>query len=179
MIRTEELSSLRTAINLYCIEEGRFPISDGNFVSSWIDLYPLTCSTKMMSMLTNSLATKLFTTPWQFEYIAGKELHGALLACNLVNSHRFLESDLIIVRKEDNIVKTPYHIDSTRNCILVDEVISSGTNMMSSIEYLHNKGFKVTGVICVIYRGGGAKEKAEEIGIPFTSLFDIPEKVIC
>ena len=198
MIETEALNTLRVAINQYCIQEGRFPISDGNFVSSWIDLYPLTCSRKMMSKLTNALSTKLFTRPWKFEFIAGKELHGTLLASSLINKCSWLDSDLVIVRKEDNIVKTPYYMDSTRvllnslypfdkeepfensdNCILVDEVISSGVNMESSIEYLLNKGFRVNGVLSVVYRGGGAKEKAESRGIPFDYLYEIPEELIC
>ncbi len=204
MIETEALNTLRVAINQYCIQEGRFPISDGNFVSSWIDLYPLTCSRKMMSKLTNALSTKLFTRPWKFEFIAGKELHGTLLASSLINKCSWLDSDLVIVRKEDNIVKTPYRLYNTDfvieehikyemnrtdkltqpprvpfDCILVDEVISSGVNMESSIEYLLNKGFRVNGVLSVVYRGGGAKEKAESRGIPFDYLYEIPEELIC
>jgi orotate phosphoribosyltransferase len=63
-------------------------------------------------------------------------------------------------------------------CVLIDDIISSGVNMSSSINYLTMLGFDVTGVMSVVYRGGGAKEKAKVMGIPFDYLYEIPEEVI-
>ena len=177
MIRTEELNFLRTAINLHCIEEGMFPISDGNFVTNWVDLYPLTCNREMLNKMVTSLATKIFSRSWKFEYVAGKELHGALLASSLVTNNKWMESDTIVVRKSEG-VKLPYSCLWSSNCILVDDVISAGVNMLSSIEEIQKNGLGVTGVICVVYREGGAKEIAESRGIPFDYLFSITEDVI-
>jgi orotate phosphoribosyltransferase len=180
----QSLDNLEDAIHEYCLEKGIFPISNGNFVSTWIDLYPLTCDRKMMSSLTNALSSRLFLHTWDFSYIAGKELHGTLLASSLVNKCNWLESDLVIVRKEADTIKVPHsfgrelpHIKES-NCILIDEVISSGTNMESSITDLSYRGFNVSGVLSVVYRGGGAKEKAEGMGIPFDYLYEIPEELI-
>jgi orotate phosphoribosyltransferase len=50
--------------------------------------------------------------------------------------------------------------------------------MESSIKTLINAGFEVTGILSVVYRGGGAKEKAEGVEIPFDYLYMIPEEVI-
>jgi len=173
--------NLEYAINEYCLESGKFPISDGNYVSSWIDLYPLTCNREFSNLITESLCSKLFSNFWQFSYVAGKELHGTLLASSLVAKCKWIDSDLVIVRKEAKSIKVPYNFEKDSNenkCILLDEVISSGTNMESSIIDLNNRGFQVVGVMSVVYRGGGAKEKAEGMGIPFDYLYKIPEELI-
>jgi orotate phosphoribosyltransferase len=171
--------NLEDAIYEYCLKNGKFSISDGNYVSSWIDLYPLTCSRKFSDMITESLSRKLFSHSWKFDYVAGKELHGSLLASNLINKCKWLDSDLVIVRKEDNVIKAPCELDpNLTKCILVDEIISSGVNMESSIKTLINAGFEVTGILSVVYRGGGAEEKAEGMGIPFDYLYKIPEEVL-
>ena len=170
--------NLEDAIHKYCLKNGKFPISDGNYVSSWIDLYPLTCSRKYNNLILSELSTRLFKHNWNFNYVAGKELHGALLANSLINTCSWLDSDLVIVRKEGNVIKRPCEMLGVTKCVLIDDIISSGVNMTSSIEYLTMLGFDVTGVMSVVYRGGGAKEKAKVMGIPFDYLYEIPEEVL-
>ena len=53
--RVENIDLIATAIDTYGFKEGIFPISNGKKVSSFVDLYPLTCSrewlTKICSLL--------------------------------------------------------------------------------------------------------------------------------
>ena len=109
----------------------------------------------------------------------GKELHGSLIASNLVRSEKSLESDLIIIRKDtEPFIRSPYDRKSRGRVILIDDVISAGINMLDSLKLLEEAGYIVSGILCVVYRGGGAEKLAEDLNIPFKYLLRIEEEVI-
>jgi len=177
--RVENIDLIATAIDTYGFKEGIFPISNGKKVSSFVDLYPLTCSREWLTKICSLLGDKIFTLGWKSDYIAGKELHGSLIASNLVRSEKSLESDLIIIRKDtEPFIRSPYDRKSRGRVILIDDVISAGINMLDSLKLLEEAGYIVSGILCVVYRGGGAEKLAEDLNIPFKYLLRIEEEVI-
>ena len=172
---SERLQKLQAEIERTCFLKNPVKISDGKYVSNYIDLYRLTCQPTWLNLITSELKSRIFESGWNYRYIAGKELHGALLA-----SH--MNSDTIIVRKESNTVHDfqaylgPKHINTGTGVVLVDDITSAGINMEQSLNML-SLDFEIVGAISVICRGSGALEVAKKWSIPFEYLLYIEENV--
>lgn len=158
-----------------CVLHGKFPISDGKLVKTYIDLYKLTTDRQFMNNICLQLTDLMLENNLKPDYLAGKELHGALIA-QFMGS--WANTNSIIVRKNDRLL-SPVTGSAKRNeVVLVDDVISAGVNMERSYGIIEDHGYHVSGIICVVYRGGGAKRIASQLDIPFGYLFEIPEEVV-
>ena len=171
------LTKLQTEIERTCFLKNPVKISNGKYVTNYIDLYRLTCQPTWMNLITSELRSRIFEQGWDYKYVAGKELHGSLLAshmnCNnlIVRKH---VTNLDVIDKFNQVV-TPNNVVTGTKVILVDDVSSAGINMSDSIEKLsHN--FDVVGAISVICRGSGALEVSDKWDIPFEYLLYIPEE---
>ena len=178
MIVSDRLQKLQAEIERTCFLKNPVKISDDKYVTNYIDLYKLTCQPTWMNLITSELRSRIFEKGWDYRYIAGKELHGALLAshmnCNNLIVRKYSSLDVI---DKFNQVVTPNNVVTGTKVILVDDVSSAGINMSDSIEKLsHN--FDVFGAISVVCRGSGALEVSEKWDIPFEYLLYIPEEYI-
>ena len=174
MLSQKDLKDLEEYVRSDCFMEGRFEISDGGFVESYINMFPITIQyekSRLVSWLLNGI---IMDNNWLPDILFGKELHGSLIASNLVRDCRPLH-DLGIIRKSDELIYN--RACAIPNAILLDDVISTGVNMRNSIQLLRDNDFWVEGVVCVVYRGGGAKEECEDMGIPLESILEIPEVI--
>ncbi|MEW6499492.1 MAG: phosphoribosyltransferase family protein, partial [Cyanobacteriota bacterium] len=114
--------------------------------------------------------------PEDTEILAGLELGGVPLATAIS-----LEVGLpvVFVRK----VKKEYgtqkiaegvSIEGKRLCI-IEDVITTGGQVVKSTEALRNAGARVDSVICVIWRGSVQEQSLEKAGIQKLALFDMLE----
>ncbi len=175
MIMSERLQKLQAEIERSCILKEPVKISDGKYVTNYIDLYRLTCQPSWLTLITSELRSRIFEMGWDYKYIAGKELHGALLA-----SH--MNCDTLILRKytsleviEKQTYVGPNNIVTGTEVILVDDITSAGVTMENSIERL-SREFDIIGAISVVCRGSGALEVSKKWDIPFEYLLYIPEE---
>ena len=166
---------LLNQINEYCRLYGRFPISNGKFVSTYIDMYSLTTDRQFMNNICLQLTDLMLEHGLKPDYLAGKELHGALIAQFM---GAWTNTNSIIVRKNDRLLSPVTGSPKRNEVVLIDDVISAGINMERSYDIIEDNGYHVSGILCIVYRGGGAKEKADHLGVPFDYLFEIPEEVV-
>ena len=173
---SERLRKLQAEIERTCFIGSSIEISNGNYVSNYIDLYRLTCQTTWLNLITSELRSRIFELGWDPKYVAGKELHGALLA-----SH--MNSNTVIIRKESNKVYDsrgylgPKNIMVDSDIVLIDDVTSAGINMEDSIRTL-SLDFNIVGAISVVCRGSGAFEVSRKWDIPFEHLIYLPEDIV-
>lgn len=173
---SERLQKLQTEIERNCILKNPVKISNGKYVTNYIDLYKLTCQPTWLNLITSELRSRIFEMGWEYKYIAGKELHGALLA-----SH--MNCDTLILRKYTSLEVIegqgyvgPNNIVTGTEVILVDDITSAGISMEDSIERLSHE-FDVIGAISVVCRGSGALEVSKKWDVPFEYLLYIEENV--
>ena len=88
---------------------------------------------------------------------------------------------LIIKRKEAKSYGTKKLIEGIyekgQNCLLVEDVITSGKSLVETIDEVENEGIKVSDIVVVLDRQQGGKEKLEAKGYTVHSLFNISEVV--
>ena len=84
-----------------------------------------------------------------------------------------------IVRKEEKkhgmaqMVEGPIH--PGQKAIMVEDVVTTGGSSLRAIDYAKDAGLNVTGIVCIVDRLAGGREKFEDLGITFQSLFTIED----
>ena len=88
---------------------------------------------------------------------------------------------LIIKRKENKGYGTQKLIEGVyekgQNCILIEDVITSGKSIIETLQHLEERGLKVIDILIVIDREQGGRERLLNLGYKVHSLFTINEIV--
>ena len=158
------------------IKFGRFTLKSGIESPFYVDLRPLASEPKILKKLANYLLEMLPLD--NFDIVCGVP-YAALPMATAMSLESYLP--LIIKRKEAKAYGTKKLIEGIyekgQNCLLVEDVITSGKSLVETIEEVENEGIKVSDIVVVLDREQGGKEKLEEKGYKVHSLFNISEVV--
>ena len=158
------------------IKFGRFTLKSGIESPFYVDLRPLASDPKILKKLANYLLEMLPLD--NFDIICGVP-YAALPMAPAMSLESYLP--LIIKRKEAKSYGTKKLIEGIyekgQNCLLVEDVITSGKSLVETIEEVENEGIKVSDIVVVLDRQQGGKEKLEAKGYKVHSLFNISEVV--
>jgi orotate phosphoribosyltransferase len=150
--------------------EGEFTLRSGRQSRYYLDKYLFETQPVILRELAQRFAR--FVTG-QTRRIAGAELGAVALAAATA-----LESGVpfVIVR---NSKKADYgtgklvegRLDAGDTVLLVEDIATSGGQALEAVRTLQNHGAVVSGVVAVIDRMEGARQRFDEAGIRFASLF--------
>ncbi|WP_312823562.1 orotidine-5'-phosphate decarboxylase [Epilithonimonas sp.] len=158
------------------IKFGRFTLKSGIESPFYVDLRPLASDPKILKKLANYLLEMLPLD--NFDIICGVP-YAALPMATAMSLESYIP--LIIKRKEAKSYGTKKLIEGIyekgQNCLLVEDVITSGKSLVETIDEVENEGIKVSDIVVVLDREQGGKEKLEEKGYKVHSLFNISEVV--
>ncbi|PZU84954.1 MAG: orotidine 5'-phosphate decarboxylase [Chryseobacterium sp.] len=158
------------------IKFGRFTLKSGIESPFYVDLRPLASDPKILKKLANYLLEMLPLD--NFDIICGVP-YAALPMATAMSLQSYIP--LIIKRKEAKSYGTKKLIEGIyekgQNCLLVEDVITSGKSLVETIDEVENEGIKVSDIVVVLDREQGGKEKLEEKGYKVHSLFNISEVV--
>ncbi|SDF65147.1 orotidine-5'-phosphate decarboxylase [Epilithonimonas hungarica] len=158
------------------IKFGRFTLKSGIESPFYVDLRPLASDPKILKKLANYLLEMLPLD--NFDIICGVP-YAALPMATAMSLQSYIP--LIIKRKEAKSYGTKKLIEGIyekgQNCLLVEDVITSGKSLVETIDEVENEGIKVSDIVVVLDRQQGGKEKLEEKGYKVHSLFNISEVV--
>ena len=158
------------------IKFGRFTLKSGIESPFYVDLRPLASDPKILKKLANYLLEMLPLD--NFDIICGVP-YAALPMATAMSLESYLP--LIIKRKEAKAYGTKKLIEGIyekdQNCLLVEDVITSGKSLVETIDEVENEGIKVSDIVVVLDRQQGGKEKLEAKGYKVHSLFNISEVV--
>ena len=158
------------------IKFGRFTLKSGIESPFYVDLRPLASDPKILKKLANYLLEMLPLD--NFDIICGVP-YAALPMATAMSLESYIP--LIIKRKEAKSYGTKKLIEGIyekgQNCLLVEDVITSGKSLVETIEEVENEGIKVSDIVVVLDRQQGGKEKLEAKGYKVHSLFNISEVV--
>ncbi|KKK81622.1 hypothetical protein LCGC14_2811590, partial [marine sediment metagenome] len=152
---------------------GPYIISNGMSVDTYIDMYQVILRGDKFTELLRLLKKDIIKNwPTHFNYIAGRETAGALIALRLGYEFRI---PVIVVRdsKREQGTKNSLEVPkykladriATKNVLLVDDVSSVGIGLKDSVGKLRHEGFKVIGAYSIVYRGLGASKVASDINV--------------
>ncbi|QCX54137.1 orotidine-5'-phosphate decarboxylase [Elizabethkingia sp. JS20170427COW] len=164
------------AYKLGIIKFGRFTLKSGIESPFYVDLRPLASDPKILKHLANYLLDMLPLD--NFDLICGVP-YAALPMATAMSLESYIP--LIIKRKEAKAYGTKKLIEGIyqkgQNCLLVEDVITSGKSLIETIAEVENEGLKVSDIIVVLDRQQGGKERLAEKGYQVHTLFNITEIV--
>lgn len=156
------------------IKFGRFTLKSGIESPFYVDLRPLASDPKILKRLANYLLEMLPLD--NFDLICGVP-YAALPMATAMSLESYLP--LIIKRKEAKEYGTKKMIEGIfqkgQNCLLVEDVITSGKSLLETIPEIENEGISVSDIVVVLDRQQGGKEMLESKGYRVHTLFTISE----
>lgn len=156
------------------IKFGRFTLKSGIESPFYVDLRPLASDPKILKLLANYLLEMLPLD--NFDLICGVP-YAALPMATAMSLESYLP--LIIKRKEAKEYGTKKLIEGIfnkgQNCLLVEDVITSGKSLKETIAEIENEGIQVSDIVVVLDRQQGGKEILENKGYNVHALFTISE----
>ena len=156
------------------IKFGRFTLKSGIESPFYVDLRPLASDPKILKRLANYLLDMLPLD--NFDLICGVP-YAALPMATAMSLESYLP--LIIKRKEAKDYGTKKMIEGIytkgQNCLLVEDVITSGKSLLETIPEIEEEGITVSDIVVVLDREQGGKEMLEGKGYRVHTLFTISE----
>ena len=156
------------------IKFGRFTLKSGIESPFYVDLRPLASDPKILKNLANYLLEMLPLD--NFDLICGVP-YAALPMATAMSLESYIP--LIIKRKEAKAYGTKKLIEGIyqkgQNCLLVEDVITSGKSLLETIAEVEHEDLKVSDIVVVLDREQGGKELLEKKGLKVHTLFNITE----
>ena len=153
--------------------KGEFRLRSGQISDHYFDKYQFESNPLLLKQLAKEMVKKI---PSDTEILAGLELGGVPLATAIS-----LEVELPVVfvrktKKEYGTEKLAEGIDiQGKKLCIIEDVITTGGQVVKSTEMLRNEGAIVDFVLCVIWRGRTEDNSLEKAGIQKLPLFDMEE----
>jgi uridine monophosphate synthetase len=156
------------------IKFGRFTLKSGIESPFYVDLRPLASDPKILKNLANYLLEMLPLD--NFDLICGVP-YAALPMATAMSLESYIP--LIIKRKEAKSYGTKKLIEGIyqkgQNCLLVEDVITSGKSLIETIAEVEQEDLKVADIVVVLDREQGGKQLLESRGYKVHTLFNISE----
>ena len=165
----------RLAKQVYDISHltGEFVLRSGSLSHEYFDKYRFEAPPRLLKQIAKGLAELL---PKRMDALAGLELGGVPLATalSLQTGH-----PTFFVRKKAKKYGTCNLAEggdlTGKRLVIVEDVITSGGQVIESTRELENLGAKIALVVCVVDRESGGKEKIAEAGHTMKALFTMSE----
>ena len=142
------------AYNLEIIKFGKFTLKSGIESPFYVDLRPLASDPKILKNLVNHLLKMLPLD--NFDLLCGVP-YAALPMATTMSLESYIP--LIIKRKEAKSYGTKKLIEGIykkgQNCLLVEDIITSGKSLLETIDEVENEGLKVSDIVVVLDREQG------------------------
>lgn len=156
------------------IKFGRFTLKSGIESPFYVDLRPLASDPKILKHLANYMLEMLPLD--NFDLICGVP-YAALPMATAMSLESYIP--LIIKRKEAKDYGTKKLIEGIyqkgQNCLLVEDVITSGKSLLETIPEIENESISVSDIVVVLDREQGGKQLLEGKGYRVHTLFTISE----
>lgn len=156
------------------IKFGRFTLKSGIESPFYVDLRPLASDPKILKDLANYLLDMLPLD--NFDLICGVP-YAALPMATAMSLESYIP--LIMKRKEAKTHGTKKLIEGIfskgQNCLLVEDVITSGKSLLETIPEIENEGISVSDIVVVLDRQQGGREMLKSKGYHVHTLFTISE----
>jgi len=168
-----ERSRLAREIRDAALLRGHFVLRSGAVSAVYWDKYRLETNPALLSAIADALREILLTS---FDKLAGLELGGVPLATALSIATR---KPCLYVRKAaktygtSNLVEGGFTPGET--AVVVEDVVTSGGQVVTSVEQMRELGLVVNNGVCVIDRQQGGAEHLATIGCSLRSVFTMAE----
>ncbi|MFM2133998.1 MAG: hypothetical protein RL156_1279 [Bacteroidota bacterium] len=164
---------LATAIYNTAHITGHFLLRSGAHSNEYFDKYLFEARPELLKVIAEHLAPLI---PAETQVLCGLELGGVPLATAL-SLHTGIPAAFVRKKaKEYGTCKIAEGSDiNGKNILIVEDVITSGGQVVLSSKDLRDHGANILGAVCVIDRESGGPAALSAIDVPLTPLFTMTE----
>lgn len=165
---------LKELYEMGAIKFGEFKLKSGQISPVYIDL--------RVTISNPELLEKLATLMWQmlpekkFDRVCGVPYTALPFATVLSIQERL---PMVMRRKEAKDYGTRKEIEGLfepgQNCLLLEDVVTSGGSVFETIKPLEDAGLSITDVVVIVDREQGGRESIEQKGYRFHALYTLSE----
>lgn len=172
MNKKQEL--LRALIDINVIKFGEFTLRSGKISPVYIDLRSIIGYPKLLRESACALWDRVKNL--QMTLLCGVP-YTALPIATCIS----LDQDLpmVICRKEAKEYGTKKQVEGVfkkgQNCLVIEDVVTTGGSIIKTIEVLQQQGLQVTDVVALVNRQEGGRKVLEEKGYRLHSVFTLDE----
>lgn len=153
--------------------KGMFRLRSGSVSDEYFDKYLFESDPALLHEIASRLCDLI---PEGTEVVAGLELGGVPLAASI---SRITGMPLVLVRKKAKEYGTRKMVEGCgitgRTLLVVEDVVTTGGQIIASARELRRLGAQISGVVCVIDRESGARENLAAERLEFHPLFTMSE----
>jgi len=148
---------------------GEFTLRSGRKSNYYLDKYRFETQPDVLAALGKMLAEHV---TGDTDRIAGAELGAVPLAAA---AGMAANKPIVFIRNQKKDYGTAKQLEGVLNAgdnvLIVEDVLTTGGQVLEAVKTLQDAGAKVQGIVAVIDRLEGARENIERSGVPFASLF--------
>lgn len=160
--------------DLGVLQFGEFTLKSGLQSPFYLDFRRIVAYPEILKSLSEQLWS--LVADLDFDHLCGVPYAALSLSSTMAVMH---SKSMIVKRKEQKrhgtkrMVEGIYKKDD--NCVVIDDVISSGISMKETLEALENEGLKITHVLSIVDRMQGGAVMLEEYGYKVHTVYTIRE----
>jgi orotate phosphoribosyltransferase len=156
--------------------QGEFKLRSGQISNVYFDKYQFETRPNLLNYITEHICRSIL--PNDFDLLAGLEMGGIPIATALGLK---TGKSMVFVRKKAKEYGTAKFIEGpnvhNQTLLIIEDVVTSGGQIISSVNDLRKEGAIIEKAICVIDREQGGSEKLKENGIELISLFTMKQLI--
>ena len=152
---------------------GEFKLRSGITSNEYFDKYQFESIPELLNEISIHLSKMI---NFNYDLLAGLEVGGIPIATALGLR---INKPIVFVRKKAKEYGTAKFVEGqnikNNELLIVEDVVTSGGQIISSVEDLRKAGAIINKAICVIDREQGGKDALNNIGVELISLFTMTE----
>lgn len=149
--------------------QGAFKLRSGTTSAEYFDKYRFESDPTILREVAAQLSSRL---PSGYEILAGLEMGGIPIATML---SQMTGRPVLFIRKKAKEYGTCRFAEGGevrgKKLLIVEDVVTSGGQIIESVRALREEGALITDVVCVIDRESGGRENLVKEGLTLVSLF--------
>ena len=169
------MSKQKLAQKIYEVSyiQGKFLLRSGQISNEYFDKYQFESHSKLLYAIAKYIQPIL---PDDFDFMAALEMGGIPIATALGLQ---TGKSMVFVRKEAKKYGTAKLVEgpdiNDKKLLIIEDVVTSGGQIISSVDELRKAGAIIEKAVCVIDREQGGKEALKKHGIELISLFTMEQ----
>jgi orotate phosphoribosyltransferase len=167
---------LQKLVDIEVIKHGDFVLKSGQRSSIYIDLRQIIAYPAILNAVSEIMWQQVSEV--SCETICGVPYNAIPIATCISINH---DKPMLIKRKEAKDYGTKKQVEGKftpgQQCLIIEDVITTGSSILETIEILEKEGIKVTDIVVLVEREKSAREVLQSKGYKLHSVYTLDELV--